>query len=76
MISLLQRTRYFNAVNTLKELLNMGVVPIVNENDTVSVSVSVPSRTVEVPFLYLTSFVENRKSNLAITIRYLRSRRR
>ncbi|KAF8898255.1 glutamate 5-kinase [Gymnopilus junonius] len=32
------RTRYFNAVNTLKELLDMGVVPIVNENDTVSVS--------------------------------------
>jgi hypothetical protein len=35
-----QRTRYLNAVNTLNELLNMGVVPIVNENDTVSVSVS------------------------------------
>ncbi|EAU81865.1 glutamate 5-kinase [Coprinopsis cinerea okayama7 len=32
------RTRYLNAVNTLKELLSMGVVPIVNENDTVSVS--------------------------------------
>mgnify|MGYP001279752379 CR=1 FL=1 len=37
---LMQRTRYLNAVNTFKELLNMGVVPIVNENDTVSVSVS------------------------------------
>ena len=35
-----QRTRYLNAVNTLSELLSMGVVPIVNENDTVSVSVS------------------------------------
>ena len=35
-----QRTRYLNAVNTFKELLSMGVVPIVNENDTVSVSVS------------------------------------
>jgi hypothetical protein len=34
-----QRTRYLNAVNTIKELLSMGVVPIVNENDTVSVSV-------------------------------------
>ncbi|KAJ7655375.1 Aspartate/glutamate/uridylate kinase [Mycena rosella] len=33
-----QRTRYLNAVNTFKELLSMGVVPIVNENDTVSVS--------------------------------------
>jgi len=32
------RTRYLNAVNTLKELLFMGVVPIVNENDTISVS--------------------------------------
>lgn len=32
------RTRYLNAVNTIKELLAMGVVPIVNENDTVSVS--------------------------------------
>ncbi|KAG1768992.1 Aspartate/glutamate/uridylate kinase [Suillus occidentalis] len=32
------RTRYLNAVNTLNELLSMGVVPIVNENDTISVS--------------------------------------
>ncbi|KAF9559567.1 glutamate 5-kinase [Agrocybe pediades] len=32
------RTRYTNAVNTFKKLLEMGVVPIVNENDTVSVS--------------------------------------
>ncbi|RXW16039.1 hypothetical protein EST38_g9817 [Candolleomyces aberdarensis] len=32
------RTRYLNAVSTFKELLSMGVVPIVNENDTVSVS--------------------------------------
>ncbi|KZT51772.1 glutamate 5-kinase [Calocera cornea HHB12733] len=32
------RTRYLNACNTLAELLSMGVVPIVNENDTVSVS--------------------------------------
>ena len=35
-----KRTRYLNAVNTLKKLLSMGVVPIVNENDTVSVMVS------------------------------------
>ena len=35
----LQRTRYLNAVNTLTELLSMGVVPIINENDTISVSV-------------------------------------
>ncbi|KAL5528871.1 hypothetical protein ACEPAG_4845 [Sanghuangporus baumii] len=32
------RTRYLNAVNTLSELLSIGVVPIVNENDTISVS--------------------------------------
>jgi glutamate 5-kinase len=38
-----QRTRYLNAVNALKELLSMGVVPIVNENDTVSVSVGTDS---------------------------------
>lgn len=36
----MQRTRYLNAQNTFSELLSMGVVPIVNENDTVSVSVS------------------------------------
>ena len=36
---MLQRTRYLNAQNTFSELLSMGVVPIVNENDTVSVSV-------------------------------------
>ena len=35
-----QRTRYLNAANTFKELLNMGVTPIVNENDTMAVSVS------------------------------------
>lgn len=34
-----QRTRYLNAQNTFSELLQMGVIPIVNENDTVSVSV-------------------------------------
>lgn len=32
------RTRYLNAQNTFSELLQMGVIPIVNENDTVSVS--------------------------------------
>ncbi|OJD17971.1 glutamate 5-kinase [Emergomyces pasteurianus Ep9510] len=31
-------TQYRNAQNTLTELLNMGVVPIVNENDTLAVS--------------------------------------
>lgn len=37
-LTISQRTRYLNAQNTFNELLNMGVVPIVNENDTVSVS--------------------------------------
>ncbi|KAI5452257.1 Glutamate 5-kinase [Naganishia albida] len=32
------RQRYLNAQNTFSELLALGVVPIVNENDTVSVS--------------------------------------
>ncbi|CAG8683314.1 1519_t:CDS:2 [Funneliformis caledonium] len=35
---LADRTQYLNAVNTFSELLSMGVVPIVNENDTISVS--------------------------------------
>lgn len=32
------RTQYLNAQNTFIELLNMGTIPIVNENDTLSVS--------------------------------------
>ena len=32
------RTHYLNAQNTLSELLHMGVIPIVNENDTLSVA--------------------------------------
>ncbi|MCJ1267724.1 hypothetical protein MMC22_007610 [Lobaria immixta] len=32
------RTQYRNAQNTFTELLNMGVIPIVNENDTLAVS--------------------------------------
>ncbi|KAF8983666.1 hypothetical protein BGZ46_009807 [Entomortierella lignicola] len=35
---LADRTQYLNACNTLDALLEMGVVPIVNENDTISVS--------------------------------------
>ncbi|KAK9447661.1 Aspartate/glutamate/uridylate kinase [Limtongia smithiae] len=31
------RGQYLNAANTLSELLHMGVIPIVNENDTLSV---------------------------------------
>lgn len=32
------RARYLHARNTLREMLNMGVVPVVNENDTVAVA--------------------------------------
>ena len=32
-----ERHRYRNILNTLRELLNLGVIPIVNENDTVAV---------------------------------------
>jgi len=32
------RTQYLNAQNTFIELLHMGVIPIVNENDTIAVS--------------------------------------
>lgn len=34
---LVQRSRYVNAYNTFKELLGLGVIPVVNENDTVAV---------------------------------------
>ncbi|MGJ5676211.1 MAG: glutamate 5-kinase [Nostochopsis sp.] len=34
---LVQRSRYLNVYNTFKELLELGVVPVVNENDTVAV---------------------------------------
>jgi len=34
---LAQRQRYLNARNTLLTLLNLGVVPVINENDTVAV---------------------------------------
>lgn len=33
-----QRSRYLNAQNTMAELLDMGVIPIVNENDTIAVA--------------------------------------
>ncbi|KAI5796657.1 Aspartate/glutamate/uridylate kinase [Geopyxis carbonaria] len=32
------RTQYLNAANTFSELLNMGIIPIVNENDTLAVT--------------------------------------
>jgi len=38
LISKPQRSRYLNAQNTMVELLEMGVIPIVNENDTLAVA--------------------------------------
>ncbi len=32
-----ERTRYLNATNTLEAILNMDVIPIINENDTVAI---------------------------------------
>jgi glutamate 5-kinase len=34
---LMERTSYVNAYNTFSELLDLGVIPIVNENDTIAV---------------------------------------
>ncbi|MBW4442544.1 MAG: glutamate 5-kinase [Plectolyngbya sp. WJT66-NPBG17] len=34
---LVQRSRYINVLRTFQELLNLNVIPIVNENDTVSI---------------------------------------
>lgn len=34
---LMHRSRYLNASNTFQELLRLGVIPVVNENDTVAV---------------------------------------
>ena len=34
---LVQRSRYLNVYNTFKELLKLGVIPVVNENDTVAI---------------------------------------
>lgn len=57
LISYAQRTRYLNAVNTLSELLSMGVVPIVNENDTISVSVCIVISSLDLPNLVLTQAI-------------------
>ncbi|KAJ5988312.1 hypothetical protein N7481_003522 [Penicillium waksmanii] len=34
------KTQYFNAQNTFEQLFDMGVIPIVNENDTLAVSLT------------------------------------
>jgi hypothetical protein len=37
-LNVFQRQRYLNAQTTVNELLEMGVIPIVNENDTLAVA--------------------------------------
>jgi glutamate 5-kinase len=44
---LADRTQYLNACNTFEQLLEMDVIPIVNENDTISVAVSTK------PYIYI-----------------------
>jgi glutamate 5-kinase len=46
-LTLKQRTQYINAQNTFEQLFEMGVVPIVNENDTLAVSVWTSLRQLE-----------------------------
>ena len=63
-----QRSRYINAQNTLIELLDMGVIPIVNENDTLAVAEikfgdndtlsAVTSAMVHADFLFLMTDVD------------------
>lgn len=61
-------TQYKNATNTLHELLEMGVIPIVNENDTLSVAEikfgdndtlsAITAGMINADFLYLMTDVE------------------
>lgn len=63
-----QRTQYLNAQNTFHELFNMEVIPIVNENDTLAVSVR--QKLYSLTFRYLGKRISSlfRKSNLEIMI--------
>jgi len=44
------RKRYMNGKNTLTKLLSLGIIPIVNENDTVSVMVAFSFFFLSFPF--------------------------
>jgi len=50
-----------NAQNTISELLQMGVVPIINENDTVAVSVreSQPGQAAYEAMIYTFKYAYN-----------------
>ena len=42
-----KRHHYTNALNTLQGLLDMGVIPIINENDTVAVEGGITRKSVK-----------------------------
>ncbi len=46
-------THYFNALNTFNRLLEMNIVPIVNENDTVSGIYTGPCSIIVAPALFI-----------------------
>jgi glutamate 5-kinase len=58
-ISSIQRTQYVNAQNTFEQLFDMGVIPIVNENDTLAVSVRKLRSKTALPHLTSCSFQGN-----------------
>jgi glutamate 5-kinase len=67
--------RYKNLQNTLRQLLKLGVVPIVNENDSVSVRELVGAAAVEADWLLLLTdvdgFYEGKRRKLVRIIRKL-----
>ncbi|KAJ5102898.1 hypothetical protein N7532_003427 [Penicillium argentinense] len=62
------KTQYFNAQNTFEQLFDMGVIPIVNENDTLAVSEikfgdndtlsAIAAATVKADYLFLMTDVD------------------
>jgi len=70
-ITLTQRTQYLNASNTFAELLSMGIIPIVNENDTLAVNVCSSYSVGCLSSGKVINGLGFRKSNSAITIPYL-----
>lgn len=60
-----QRTQYVNAQNTFSQLFDMGVIPIVNENDTLAVSVCLRPQLID--SIYVPNRICSRKLNSVIT---------
>lgn len=64
-----QRSQYLNAQNTFHELFNMDVIPIVNENDTLAVSVSQKCYSFDILLFGKENLItSSRKSNLVTMI--------